>query len=148
MVFTAVLISRFGEFSDITYTSLSNLKTKFSKKGSGKPVILHTWHLTNISIMGYTQGSEININKHELPPPIDTKLFYGDLIVFIKKDNFTSENYQTFYDDIFQFEDLDDFLIQDELLDQEEDEYDFDDGFVVRDEDCDENFVITTDEED
>ena len=143
MSYKAVLISKFGEYSDITYTNLENLKSKFSKRGSGKSTILHTWENTNISIMGFIQGSENNINKHELPPPIDTDLFYGDLIVFIKDANFTIQNYKNFYNDIFDFEDLDDFLIQDELIDMpDDDDYDYEDGFVVRDEDCDEEFII------
>ena len=141
---TAVLISKFGELSNVTYTSLKNLKTKFSKKGSGKSSMLHTWKNTNISIIGFTTGTENNINKHELPPPIDTDLYYGDLIVFIKNANFSIENYKDFYNNIFQFEDLDDFLIQDELTDMPDknDDYDYEDGFVVRDEDCDEEFII------
>ena len=143
MSYKAVLISKFGEYSDITYTNLENLKSKFSKRGSGKSTILHTWKNTNIAIMGFIQGSENNINKHELPPPIDTDLFYGDLIVFIKDANFTIQNYKNFYNDIFDFEDLDDFLIQDELIDMpDDDDYDYEDGFVVRDEDCDEEFII------
>ena len=140
----AVLITKFGEFSDITYTNLKNLKSKFSKRGSGNSSTLHTWENTNISIMGFTQGSENNINKHELPPPIDSDLLYGDLIVFIANSDFTVQNYKDFYNDIFQFEDLDDFIIQDELIDiiPDDDDYDYEDGFVVRDEDCDEEFII------
>jgi len=141
---TAVLISKFGELSNITYTSVKNLTTKFSTKGLGKSKILHTWKNTNISIMGFTSGSEKNINKHELAPPIDTMLYYGDLVVFIKNSNFTVENYNDFYNDVFQFEDLDDFLIQDEITDMpnKDDDYDYEDGFVIRDGDCDEEFIM------
>lgn len=134
MPFTAVLINRLGELTNITYSNLSDLKTKFIKKGSGNPSILHVWKDQNISILGFRNGPESNINKHELPPPIDTELFYGDFIAFSPKSNFTFEDYQRFYDDIFEFEDLDDTILEDEIM-VEDDDYDYEDGFVVRDED-------------
>lgn len=138
--FTAVLINTYGQIFNITYTNLFNLKTKFTKKGSGRPTILHKWD-NGLIILGYKNGKEININKHELPPPIDTPLFYGDFIVYKEQEDFTNENYEQFYNDIFQFEDLDDTILEDELEDFEDDDYDYESGFIVRDSDCDEDFV-------
>lgn len=137
MSLTAVLIDRLGKTQNITYSNLNNLKTKFLKKGSGNPVTLNKWD--NIIILGFKNGSENNINKHELPPPIDSELFYGDFIVYKHNENFTIENYKEFYNDIFEFEDLDDTLLEDELFLQDED-YDYDDGFLVK-EDDEEEFI-------
>lgn len=142
--FTAVRINTFGEFYNVTYTNLFNLKTKFTKKGSGRPTILHKWD-NGLVIMGYKNGQEEYINKHELPSPIDTLLFYGDLIIYKEDENFTIDNYQQFYNDIFQFEELDDTILNDELADYQDEDYDYESGFVVRDSDCDEEFIYPED---
>jgi hypothetical protein len=135
---TAVLINRLGELKNIKYTTLTNLKTKFTKKGNGKP---SKFNLNKtIVLLAFENGTENNVNHTELPPPLDTDIFYGDMIAYIPKHNFTSEDYQEFYDDIMEIEDLDDTLLEDELFEQDED-YDYEDGFVVRDEDCDEEFI-------
>ena len=143
----AVLINRLGELQNINYTTLTNLKTKFNKKGSGNPSILFKWSNQpryNIVYFGYREGLENNINRHELPPPIDNILVYGDIIAYIPETDFTSNNYTQFYNDMFQFEDLDDTIIEDELFQQDED-YDFSDGFIVRDDECDEDFITSED---
>ena len=86
--------------------------------------------------MGYKSGLERHINKHELPPPIDSALFYGDLLAFIEEASLSIEGYKQFYNDIFQFEDLDDTLLHDEMEEYgSDDEYDYESGFVVKDED-------------
>ena len=126
----ATLISKFGEVSTVTYTSLKNLQTKFKTKGTGKPKNLFEWD-NGFILMGYTTGLEKNINKHELPPPVDEKLFYGDLIVYKEEDNLSSEEYEKFYNDVFQFEDLDDTILEDELEFEQDDEYDLDDSFIA-----------------
>ena len=59
-----------------------------------------------------TKGKEKNINKHDLPPPLDNLFLYGNIIV-IKTDsknnfiNLTKKDYLEFYEDAFGgFEDL------------------------------------------
>ena len=138
-MYFAVLINISGEFKNIKYTSIKNLDTKFLKKGNGKITILHKWN--DIIIRGFKNGQEHNINKHELPEPIENDIFYGDLIVYKKNKNFKVEDYKQFYNNIFEFENLDDTLLDDELEDLSEDTYDYDDGFIVRDSECDEEFI-------
>lgn len=140
-MFKAVLISRFGNLKTIEYKDLKDLKSKFSIKGKGKCSILHKYKdQDNITYLGYKTGEEKIINKHELPEPIDVTLFYGDIIVYKPKKNFSDKEYKKFYNEYFQFEDLDDTIIQDELFEQDDD-YDFSDGFLVRDSECDEEFI-------
>ena len=134
----AVLISRFGEISTVTYTSLTHLKTQFKTKGTGKVRNLFQWD-NGFILMGYTTGLEKNINKHELPPPVDEKLFYGDLIIYREGDSVSDKDYDKFYNDIFKFEDLDETLLEDELEFIQDEDYDYEDGFVVPDDEEEEN---------
>lgn len=148
MGYKAVRVDRIGDATEITYTTIANLKTKFLSKGKNKPVLLHTFQEYDIAILGYKQGLEKNINKTELPPPIDNELYYGDLIVYSLKDNLTINDYNQFLEDIFQFEDLDDTILEDELEVDSDEDYDYNDGFLVRDSDIEEApELITTDEE-
>lgn len=148
MVFQAVLINRLGELEQITYKSLANLKTKFKSKGLGKAKVLHCFKNSKITLLGFIEGNERYINKCELPSPIDDELYYGDIIAYIVKENLTVDDYQKFWDDMFKIEDLDDTILDDELELDEEDDYDFEDGFLVRDSDIEETPQLLTSEED
>ena len=90
----------------------------------------------SIYLYGYTSGRERMINKHELPPPVDTKLYFGDLLVMKNKDNilenFTKKNYKIFWNNCFGgFENLDNS--EEEYLSDSENDYDYDDPFIVDD---------------
>jgi hypothetical protein len=77
-----------------------------------------------LELWGYSEGRAGTENKHELPPPIDSVLIFGDAVLVATNEigepqNFTTEKYTKFYTAIFQgFESLD----EDE--DDEEDEED------------------------
>ena len=67
-------------------------------------------------LFGYTSGKAGLENKHELPPPHDTTLCFGDIIMLASKDAkswltpvpLKSADYETFYTRAFGgFEDLD-----------------------------------------
>ena len=67
-------------------------------------------------LFGYTSGKAGSENKHELPPPHDTTLCFGDIIMLASKDAkswltpvpLKSADYETFYTRAFGgFEDLD-----------------------------------------
>lgn len=75
----------------------------FSKKGHGKLSRLQDWiHFDDTVVMyGWTDGEAGNENKHELPPPIDTDLYFGDILAFRVNgnghlDDFTEELYHNF----------------------------------------------------
>jgi hypothetical protein len=95
-----------------------NLSKKISIKGNGGMNMLGSWNLENekIEIFGFKTGDKNIENKHELPPPYDDEIFYGD-ICCCKFDNtgiikhFRKENYEKFYN--ANFEGLDE-LISDE----------------------------------
>jgi transcription elongation factor S-II len=67
-----------------------------------------------INVIGYKEGKAGSENKHELPPPLDKHLLFGDLVAFTcnKNENttpipFTVDEYQVFYNRQFEgFEEL------------------------------------------
>ena len=71
----------------------------------------YEWNDNLISMYCWSQGSESKINKHDLPPPVDNELYYGDILV-LRHDNgnlidLSKDNYNQFYEDAFGgFEDI------------------------------------------
>jgi len=133
---TSIRIDKTGTVTEISVNpSEKDYSKYFKNKGVRACKKLHVWNLTDCSIhlYGYTSGKERYINKHELPPPVDTKLFIGDLLL-LKFTNtmqhFTKKDYKSFWNDQFGgFENLDDSS-EEEF---EEDDYDYDDPFIVDD---------------
>jgi len=69
-----------------------------------------------LTLFGYTSGKAGTENKHELPPPLDSTLYFGDILVIASKResswkmpvNFTLEQYEKFYQHAFGgFESID-----------------------------------------
>lgn len=85
-----------------------------------------------LQLWGWRDGKAGTENKHELPPPHDEVLLFGDaVIVSVTGGNvadFTAENWATFYDDAFGgFEDIGEKgSVDDE--EEEEDSGDEEDG--------------------
>lgn len=79
-----------------------------------------------LHLFGFQKGKAGTENKHELPPPHDSMLFFGDILVLVSTtDDFSKplpfkvEDYETFYTSAFGgFEDLDDE--EEEDIDEEE----------------------------
>lgn len=64
-----------------------------------------------LQLFGYKEGKAGQENKHELPPPNDKLLLFGDIVLIATKDNaimpFTIEEYHEFYNRAFGgFDDL------------------------------------------
>ena len=80
---------------------------------STPPDLIGTWKWNNLvlSLYGYKTGKAGTENKHELPPPHDTVLLFGEAVVVATKNNlvvnFTSNEYMKFYNESMGgFEDL------------------------------------------
>ena len=87
--------------------------TLFKTKGNSEPEILHEYKYNGFSIyvIGWKDGLHNQINKHDMPPPLDVGILYGDLLLLkIKKNEvyeFTKSEYLKFYEKKFGgFEDL------------------------------------------
>ena len=94
------------------------------------PEILGTYKSKNLilSLLGYTTGKAGTENKHELPPPLDSALFFGDILLvastspnnYIKPVTFKPEEYEAFYTKAFGG--FDDIGSDDSSSDEEEEE--------------------------
>lgn len=77
------------------------------------PELIGTWKWNTIvlHLYAYKSGKAGTENKHELPPPHDNVLLFGEAVIFATKDNvlvpFTSAEYTKFYNQALGgFEDL------------------------------------------
>mgnify|MGYP003990778345 CR=1 FL=1 len=99
MTIKSILIIRFGEVTEININPHEiKLEIYFKNKGVSQCKELNQWESEDgiIYLYGYTSGRESRINKHELPPPVDMNLFFGDLLI-LKKIN-DDEEYSDDYD--------------------------------------------------
>ena len=107
----------------------------FKTKGNGSIQRFCDWKLPDftISIYGWKDGDAGDENKTELPPPEDTDLYFGDILVIKtngkKPLNMTLKDYNVFIDTANGgFEDLGS---QDtDESDDEINEYDLEDDFI------------------
>lgn len=95
----------------------------------------YAWKDTTITIWGWAEGKAGTENKHELPPPHDKVLLFGDVIAAVPKGDLTIEQWKEFYNKAFKgFEDLgSEDSESDNESEEEEDEFD-DDGEAEDDE--------------
>jgi len=117
-----------------TSVTLKDVQKYFKKKSEPEVLGMYPYKSLYLFLIGYTTGKAGTENKHELPPPHDSTLAFGDIMLIVTKDensfenpvNFKIEDYETFYSKAFGgFDDLDeedDEDIEDEELVEEEDE--------------------------
>jgi hypothetical protein len=114
-----------GEIDDEVPTRVAKIlrKTKL-------PAKIGTWDYQKmkLDLWGYKEGRAGTENKHELPPPVDSVLIFGDAVLVATNEideplNFTTAQYTKFYTAIFQgFESLDEDEEDDEEEEDEEEE--------------------------
>lgn len=109
--------------------TLDSVKTYLKKKETPEILGIYRYKTFNLTLLGYTSGKAGNENKHELPPPLDSNLCFGDIVLiastypadYTKPTTFKSEEYEAFYTKAFGgFEDLD--SDDEEEEDEEEEE--------------------------
>ena len=149
---------------------LNELYKKCNLKNNKDFKIRHTWNVNNTyySLYAKTSGRSNNINKYELPPPLDKDLFYGKIVIIkhseknISNNNIldtTLDEWKIVYEKLFGgFIDLNDDESEesdelDNISDSQKTKQGYlKDGFVVddeEDEDDDEDYEdIADDEED
>ena len=110
----------------------------------------HTWTINNnkYSIFAKSSGKGGNENKYELPPPIDSELYFGTMVAVKHSDqdfenmmDLTLKEWESVYEELFGgFEDIenDEEESQEEYVDPKnltKEGYDKSDGFIVDDDD-------------
>ena len=118
-----------GEIEDEIPTRIAKIlrKTKLPSK-------IGSWSYQKgaLELWGYKEGRAGTENKHELPPPVDSTLIFGDAIMIALNEaeeatNFTTAQYTKFYTQIFQgFESLDDEDDDEEDIEEEDEEEEVD----------------------
>jgi DNA-directed RNA polymerase subunit M/transcription elongation factor TFIIS len=130
--------------SDEKGCQLSDLQKFLKKKTAPEVLGKFPWKKHTLHLVGYKEGKAGTENKHELPPPLDNQLFFGDIILlqakeensFTKPIPMTTEDYEMFYTQMFEgFEDLDENEEDEEDEEEELEEYENEDEGFVDDED-------------
>jgi len=119
----ALLLTQKAEVKEISLAlgadgklSGATLKTTLKKKEVPEVIGTYKYKSQTLFLFGFTTGKAGTENKHELPPPHDSVLCFGDIILLASKDEsdwskpvpFKSTDYEMFYTKAFGgFEDLD-----------------------------------------
>ena len=153
-----IIVDKYGKVKEQNAKDLSpeDLYKKASFKSASGFTECHKWEklevnsktYTKIAVYGKTKGNAGRENKYEYPPPIDTTLFFGNMLIihYDENDNpvdLRKDQWNTIYEQLMGgFESLDS---SDEESEEEEidpsklNKYGYEnDGFVVDDEDLDE----------
>ena len=95
---------------------LSDIQNHLSKKKTEPEYIgEYSYKGKNLHLFGYQKGKAGTENKHELAPPHDSMLLFGDILIlvsvsddFSKPISFTVQDYETFYTHAYGgFEEID-----------------------------------------
>jgi hypothetical protein len=78
----------------------------------------YVWKDTTITIWGWKDGKAGTENKHELPPPHDKVLLFGDIIATVPKGDLTIDQWKEFYNKALGG--IDDLVSEDSESDKEE----------------------------
>ena len=153
---SAIILKNTGDISSVQLKSNRKIYTTLlDNHGTGKLDIQYEWSIENykLSLYAWTDGKAGLENKHEMPPPIDNNIYFGDMF-FCKRINnvlvsFTEDEYAEFYLAEFGgFDDLSKSDESDESDDSDENEEDEEDEEYVPDEDNDESDEDNEEEDD
>lgn len=133
----AVLLAVNGESREIKTAATASAIAKLLKK-TKPPSLVGTYTEAidgqhGLNLWSWTDGKAGLENKHELPPPYDTTLLFGDIVVTrADGDDLTLDTWNVFYNEAFGgFEDLDEEEdeeeVEEEVEEEEEDEEDEED---------------------
>jgi len=145
-----------GKLSVDKDVNLATIQKYFKKKTEPEIIGSYTFKSLTLFLFGYTTGKDGTENKHELPPPHDSQLIFGDILLIASKSNnsfanpvvFKLEDYEIFYSKAYGgFDDLDEEEDEDEeeLIEEEVEEEHIDD--VIEEEEVFDKTSYISDEE-
>ena len=111
--------------------SMDVIKKFLKKKETPQVLGKYPYKNQTLTLIGFLNGKAGNENKHELPPPLDSQLYFGDILVIASKNtddyreplSLTTATYETFYTAAFGgFEDIEDEEEEEEVEAEAEEE--------------------------
>lgn len=96
--------------------TLQAIQTHMKRKELPEILGTYRYKKNTLTLLGFTKGKAGSENKHELPPPLDSSLYFGDIMLiasvspnnYTKPTSFKAEEYEAFYTKSFGgFDDLD-----------------------------------------
>ena len=92
-----------------TTVSLKHVQAYFKKKAEIEVLGTYAYKSFTLFLFGFTKGKAGTENKHELPPPHDITVAFGDILLIASKDEnsfaepilFKIEDYEQFYSKVF-----------------------------------------------
>ncbi len=144
--------------------SLEQLFKKANFKSNKDFMNRHTWKIKDnyISLYAKNSGRANNENTYELPPPIDSQLYFGKMLLVKHTDeqisnsnvvDLTIEEWEKYYEKLFGgFIDLgeeDSYSEEEEIPEKykTKEGYSKEDGFIVDDDEEDEDYIPDDEEE-
>lgn len=152
-IITILLVEKSGIIKELEIKKLKEeeLYKKANFKNKENFNCVNTWNVSiknkeyNLSVYGKQDGRAGQENKYEFPPPIDSRLFFGNCLIINKKENnyasITKTEWKNIYDKLYGgFADLEEE--SEEETDTEDDLPKTKSGYVKDD------FIVDDDEED
>ena len=164
-----VLVNKTGELTSANITALDMLYKKAGFKKAEGFEERHSWSVKvndedcSVTVYARNTGRAGMENKYEMPPPIDNDLYFGKIVIVLKKGKNQLEDLSVAeWDEIYKklyggFEDLSKLAMADDEESDELDEYPDEmkttdgylkDDFVVSDDELEEESYVFSEEED
>ncbi len=133
-VFPGLTLTAKGEVKQAKVTAsgtsitLDDIQKYLKKKTEPEYIGSYSYKSKYLHLFGYQKGKAGSENKHELPPPHDSLLLFGDILILVTNSQdsyaqplpFKPQDYEVFYTNIFGgFEDLDEEEEEEELEEEE-----------------------------
>lgn len=116
-----VIVSKYGQVDNknIKCVNTEELYKKCNFKSCDNFSKRHTWKCKDgfyLHLFSKDVGKSNNINKYELPPPLDKEMYYGSLCILMTKDkvgndyiDLSSKQWEEYYEELYGgFEDIND----------------------------------------
>jgi len=120
--------------------SEKDVQDLLKKKTQPAEIGSYVYDELTLTLFGYTAGKAGTENKHELPPPLDSTIYFGDIILIASKSTsswkapvtFVQEQYEKFYQKAFGgFESVNGDEDEEEEEENEEDQEEVDEEAEV-----------------